>query len=170
MSHWLTHIVPVASSTVRVTAANLVLETLHIFGSKTSHSRTDTKLWDRPVEHDCSLPTCLHVYCSLLPTVCSHTVLWFMASSFCTTSYEADPSNATFCQIIRWVFRSCFCFIFVFLDYHDHIHLFHIRSQGPSRGSWRVSWVPVLKMSIIIKTQDLVSAQMDNNNNINVSH
>lgn len=112
----------VASSTVRVTAANLVLGVLLIFWLVQDQPRPDWKdthlqaLLDRvpctlPVQHDRS-PSGLHVNCSLLPPMFTYFLL-FRATCSCIAPYGAVLFYATYCQDCWWVFCFSFCFICV---------------------------------------------------------
>ena len=79
VSHWLTHIAPIASSTVRVTAANLVLGTPLNQSPPPSHGHV-------PGTEACStwlhICVCVCVYCTVLYFLLSHTVPYLGPAAF----------------------------------------------------------------------------------------
>lgn len=135
---------PVASSTVRVTAANLVLgEPLVVGSSRTSHGRTGhtpirkqslimsrAHYWDRPAQHYCP-PSGLHVYCSLLPPIFTCCTL-FRPSSFCIDSFGARLSMLPTVTFLVSVFFQC---LFCLCDLDKIILLVMIGSQVEVRGT-----------------------------------
>lgn len=124
MSHWLTHIVPVDSSTVRVTAANLVLGTLLEEGPQ-----PDRQWWDSTGEQALS---CLPLLFKLLyPT--SYCIFPYCPLKWGQYRFALKPSPALYRHLVSKVLVS---FISVSIQWFarfpsSHTLFPHSRRSGP---------------------------------------